>query len=60
MTTHLLFNLKIIHDWGKFAENFIGLLVEFQLRGDQVGKVSKWLRGIENLASVLASHLSSG
>jgi hypothetical protein len=49
MTTHLLFDLEVVHDRGKFAKNLVGLLVEFQLCSNQVGKVAERLRGIENL-----------
>jgi hypothetical protein len=56
MTTHLLFNLKVVHDWSKFAENLICLLVEFQLCSNQIGKIPERLWCIENLPSALASH----
>jgi hypothetical protein len=44
-----LLNLESVNDGGEFAEDFICFLVEFELGGDQVGKVAEGLGGVEDL-----------
>jgi hypothetical protein len=44
-----LLNLETINNWCKLAKNLVAFLVIFQLGGDQIGKVSEWLRGIKYL-----------
>ena len=44
-----MLNLESINDWCKLAENLICLLVEFELGGNQVGKISERFRGIKDL-----------
>lgn len=46
---YLLLNLQSIHSGGKLAEDFVGLLVELQLGGDQIGQVAKGFGGIKDL-----------
>jgi hypothetical protein len=46
---YLLLNLQSIHSGGKLAEDFISLLVELKLGGNQIGQVAKGLGGIKDL-----------
>ena len=46
---YLLLDLQSIHSGSKLAEDLVGLLVEFQLGGDQISQVAKGLRGIKDL-----------
>ena len=55
---HLLVNLKVVHNRGEFAQDLVCLLVELQLRGDQVREVAEWLWGVENLGSKLAFKIA--
>ena len=59
MTTHLLFNLQIVHNWSKFAKDLVRLLMILQLRSNQIGKIPKWFWRIKNLSAILASRRSS-
>lgn len=52
LETCLLFDLQRIHIWGKLAENFIGLLVELELGGDQISKVAQGFGSIKDLFSI--------
>lgn len=54
MSTHLLFDLKLINDGSQLGQNLIGLLVVFELGGNEIGKVTKGLGGVEDLEYVLA------
>lgn len=47
--THLLLHLQTVDDGSKLAEDLVGLLVELQLGGDQVGQVAQGLGGIKDL-----------
>jgi hypothetical protein len=49
MSTHLLFDLELIHDWCKFRQNLVRLLVVFELGSDKIGEVTKGLGGIKDL-----------
>lgn len=49
MATDLLLDLESINDWCELAEDLIGLLVELELRGDQICEVAEWFWGIKNL-----------
>lgn len=40
MRTHLLLNLQRIHSRGELAQNLVGLLVELELGGDQIGQIA--------------------
>lgn len=44
-----MLNLETINNWCKLAKNLVAFLVVFELGGDQIGKVSEWLRGIKYL-----------
>lgn len=48
-TTYFLLDLETIYNGCKLAKDLIGLLVELELGGDQVGKVSQGFRGIKDL-----------
>jgi len=47
--TYLLLDLQSIYSRGELAEDLVGLLVELQLGGDQIGQVAQGLRGIKDL-----------
>lgn len=47
--TYLLLDLQSIHSRGKLAENFVGLLVELQLGGNQICQIAQGLGGIKDL-----------
>jgi hypothetical protein len=49
VATHLLFNLKVVNNWGKLAQDFVGLLVVLQLSSDKIGKISERFWGIKDL-----------
>lgn len=49
MSTHLLFDLQLVHNWGKLRQNLVSLLVVFELGSDEVGEVAEGLGGIEDL-----------
>ena len=51
---NLLLNLKTVNNWSKLAKNLVCLLVEFQLGGDQVGKISQRFWSIKDLRLSLA------
>jgi hypothetical protein len=44
-----LFNLKTVDNWCKLAENLVCLLVELELGGDKVCKISEGFGGIKDL-----------
>ena len=46
---NLLLNLEAVNNGCQLAENLVRLLVEFELGGDQVSKVSERFRGIKDL-----------
>lgn len=48
-TTYLLLHLQAIHYRRKLAQDLVGLFVEFELGGDQIGEVAQRLRRIEDL-----------
>ena len=45
----LLLHLQPIHDRRQLAQDLVGLLVELELRGDEIGQVAEGLRGVEDL-----------
>lgn len=51
--TYLLLDLQRINSRGELAQNLVGLLVELELGGDQVGQVAQGLGGIKDLNGVL-------
>lgn len=50
--TYLLLDLQCIHSRGELAQNLVGLLVELELGGDQIGQVAQGLGGIKDLEGV--------
>lgn len=46
---YLLLDLKRVHSGSELTQNLIGLLVELQLGGDQIGQVAQGLGGIKDL-----------
>jgi hypothetical protein len=46
-----LLNLKGVNNRSQLAENLVGSLVVFQLRGNKVRQVPQWFRGIKNLTA---------
>lgn len=48
-TAYLLLNLQAIYHRRKVAQDLIGLLVEFELGGDQIGEVTQRLGRVEDL-----------
>ena len=51
MSTHLLFDLQLVHNGRQLRQNLVCLLMVFELGGDEVGEVAEGLRGIEHLLS---------
>lgn len=47
--TYLLLDLQSIHSRGELAEDLVGLLVELQLGGNQIGQIAQGLGGIKDL-----------
>lgn len=54
--TALLFNLELINLWRELGQYLISSLVIFQLCSNQVGQVTEWLGGIQDLNSVSYRH----
>jgi hypothetical protein len=52
VSTHLLFNLQLVHDRRQLRQDLVGLLVVFELGSDQIGKVSERLGSVEDLGSI--------
>ena len=52
MSTHLLFDLQLVHNRGKLRQNLVSLLVVFELGGDEVGEVAEGLGGVEDLDQI--------
>jgi hypothetical protein len=46
---YLLFYLKLVYDWAQLRQDLVCLLVELELRGDELSEISKWFGGVENL-----------
>lgn len=51
MSTHLLFDLQLVHDGSQLGQNLVGFLVVFELGSDEVGEVAEGLGGVEDLFS---------
>jgi hypothetical protein len=49
MATHLLLDLKPVHDRSELAQDLIRFLVVFQLGRDQVRQIAERLRCIKDL-----------
>lgn len=49
MSTHLLFHLQLLDDGSQLGQDVVGLLVVFELGGDEFGEVAEWLGGVEDL-----------
>jgi hypothetical protein len=47
--TSLLVDLQLINLRSQLRQDLIGLLVIFELSGDQISQIPKWLRRIQNL-----------
>jgi hypothetical protein len=59
MSTHLLFDLQLVHDRCQLRQDLVSLLVVFELGGDEIGKVAEGFGGVEDLISTLAcAHIS--
>jgi hypothetical protein len=54
MSTHLLFDLQLVHDRRQLREDLVSLLVVFELSGDEIGKVAERFGGVEDLVSTSA------
>ena len=57
VSTHLLFDLQLVHDGSQLGQNLVGFLVVFELGGDEVGEVAEGLGGVEDLVVKLAFAL---
>lgn len=55
MSTHLLFDLQLIHNGRQLRQNLVSLLVVFELGSDEIGEVAEGFGGIEDLGLQLAS-----
>lgn len=49
MSTHLLFDLQLVYDGSQLGQDLVGLLVVFELGGDEIGEVAERLGGVEDL-----------
>jgi hypothetical protein len=49
MSTHLLFDLQLVHNGRQLRQNLVCLLVVFELGSDEIGKVAERFGGIEDL-----------
>lgn len=49
MSTHLLFHLQLLDDGSQLGQDVVGLLVVFELGGDEFGEVAERLGGVEDL-----------
>jgi hypothetical protein len=47
--THLLVNLELVDNGREVRKDLVGLLMEFHLRGNQLGEVAQRLRGVQHL-----------
>lgn len=50
VATHLLLNLKLVHDGRELGEDLVCLLVVLELGGNEFGKVAERLGGVEDLS----------
>ena len=53
MSTHLLFNLQLIDDRRQLGEDFVCLLMVFELSGDEIGEIAEGFGGVKDLFSVM-------
>ncbi len=53
VSTHLLFNLQLIHNRCQFGEDFVCLLMVFELSSDEIGEIAKGFGGVEDLFGIL-------
>jgi hypothetical protein len=53
VSTHLLFDLQLVHDGRQLRQNLVGLLVVFELGGNEIGEVAEGLGGIEDLSTLV-------
>jgi hypothetical protein len=51
MSTHLLFDLQLVHDGRQLRQDLVRLLMVFELGGDEVSEVAERLGGVEDLGS---------
>jgi hypothetical protein len=49
VSTHLLFNLQLVHDRRQLGQNLVRFLVVFKLRGDEVGEVAEGFGSVKDL-----------
>jgi hypothetical protein len=49
VSTHLLFDLQLVYDGCQLRQNFVRLLVVFELGGNEVGEVAERFGSIEDL-----------
>lgn len=52
MPTHLLLNLQLVNNWGELGQDLVGLLVVFELGGDEIGEVAEGFGSVEDLQSI--------
>lgn len=52
VSTHLLFDLQLVHHGSKLRQNLVCLLMIFELCGDEVGEVAEGFGSVEDLRSV--------
>ena len=53
VSTHLLFDLQLVHDGRQLGQNLVRLLVVLELGGDEVGEVAQGLGGVEDLVGLV-------
>lgn len=51
MSTHLLFDLQLVHDGRQLRQNLVCLLVVFELGGNEVGEVAEGLGCVKYLSA---------
>jgi hypothetical protein len=49
VSTHLLFDLQLVHNGRQLGQNLVRFFVVFELRGDEVGEVTEGFGGVKDL-----------
>lgn len=49
MSTHLLFDLELVHDGSQLGQDLVCLLVVFELCSNEIGEVAEGLGCVEDL-----------
>ena len=54
MSTHLMFDLQLVHYRRQLRQDLVCLFMVLELGGDEIGKIAEGLRSVKNLGVMLA------